>query len=499
MIDRRSFLVMGLATTVPTPRVAYADPFTLGVASGDPLPDGFVLWTRLAPAPLAEDGRGGMPPVPVPVHWEVAADPACASVVQRGTMDALPGWAHSVHVEITGLPSGREYWYRFRAGPYISPIGRALTAPAPGTLTRTLRLAVTSCANYQHGYFTAYARVAEERPDLVLHLGDYIYEYGKGEMQCPGGNVRDHEGPAARTLGDYRRRHALYKMDADLRAAHAAAPWVPIMDDHEVRNNWTARTRTARRTAAFKAYYEHMPLRAISVPSGAAIRLYRRLRWGSLATLHMLDTRQYRDRVMCGSGFRDCPQSDDPGRSITGAEQERWLLQGFRESRAVWDIIGQQVFFGRRAKDPEEDRVVRQDAWDGYTGSRTRVTRGWVEAKVRNAVVLTGDVHSHWAGDLALDYDDPRSPVVGTEFAVTSITSGGDGHDHDRAREALLARNPHLKFHLRRRGYILVRVEPGALTADFKALRHVRRPGAAARTAASFMVTEGRPGLFRQT
>ncbi|MDH2427382.1 alkaline phosphatase D family protein [Sphaerisporangium sp. TRM90804] len=501
MLDRRSFLVLGLASGVPMPplRVAYGEPFLLGVASGDPTPDGFVLWTRLAPVPLAEDGYGGMPATSVPVYWEVAGDSACTRVVRRGTEHAVREWAHSLHVEVTGLEPGREYWYRFKAGPYVSPIGRAVTAPAAGAAVKALTLAVTSCANYEHGHFTAYARVAQERPDLVLHLGDYLYEYGKGERQCPGGNVRTHEGPEARTLAGYRRRHALYKTDADLRAAHAAAPWVAIMDDHEVLNNWMAPGSADRCEAAFRAYYEHMPLRKECVPHGAAIRLYRRLEWGGLATLHMLDTRQYRDGVNCGAGFKDCEDSDDDQRTIMGAEQERWLLDGFGRSHTTWDLIGQQVFFGRRSRDPGSADVVRQDAWDGYSGSRTRVTRGWVDAGVRNAVVLTGDVHSHWAGDLALDYDDPDSRVVGTELAVTSISSGGDGHDHDRARDALVDKNHHLRFHLRRRGYLLLKVEPTVLTAHFKIVPYVSRPGAPVRTARTFTIADGSPGLVRKT
>ncbi|MGW4643556.1 alkaline phosphatase D family protein [Sphaerisporangium sp. NPDC004334] len=502
MIDRRSFLVMGLIAGVPgVPPLSapYGEPFTLGVASGDPAPDGFVLWTRLAPAPLAEDGYGGMPAAPVPVYWEVATDPACARVVRRGSQNAVREWAHAVHAEVGGLEPGRDYWYRFKAGPYISPTGRAVTAPPAGAPAASLTLAVTSCANYQHGHFTAYTRVAEERPHMVLHLGDYIYEHGKGQAPCPGGNVRDHEGGEATSLADYRRRHALYKTDPDLRAAHAAAPWVPIMDDHEVRNNWTSRLPAARRAAAFRAYYEHMPLRRASIPKGAAIHLFRRLHWGSLATLHLLDTRQYRDRPICGSGFADCPKADDPGRTITGKAQERWLLEGFRESRARWDIIGQQVFFGQRTKYPGPERVVRQDAWDGYTASRTRVTRGWLEAGTRNAIVLTGDVHSHWAGDLALDYDDEDSPLIGTELAVTSVSSGGNGHDHDRARDALLDTNPHLRFHLRRRGYLLLKVEPAEVRAEFKIVKYVNTPGAPALVAAGFTVADRIPGLVRQT
>nr|WP_240777767.1 alkaline phosphatase D family protein [Nonomuraea basaltis] len=500
MLDRRSFLAMGLAPALPflVPSAAFGDPFTLGVACGDPDPGGFVLWTRLAPEPLAEDGLGGMPEMPVPVHWQVATDPACRHVVRQGVQVATREWAHSVHAEVTGLRPGTEYWYRFKAGPYLSPTGRALTAPPLGSLPRSLRLAVVSCANYQHGYFTAYARLAEERPDLVLHLGDYIYEQGSDHRLEPGGNVRDHEGPEVSTLAGYRRRHALYKTDPDLRTAHAAAPWLVIMDDHEVVNNWTNLLPAERRQAAFRAYYEHMPLRASSRPSSPALQLYRRLRWGRLATFHLLDTRQHRDLHPCGSGFSACPVPLPPGHTMIGLDQENWLLEGFRLSRTRWDVIGQQVFFGQRDRDPGIGQVVRQDAWDGYTASRTRVTDGWLHAGVRNAVVLTGDVHAHWAGNLVLDYDDPQSPPVGAEFAVTSVTSGGDGRDTDPATDPLLAGNPHLLLHLQRRGYLMLRIDPAALTAAFKVVPYVSTPGAPALTAATFTVADRVAGLPRR-
>ncbi|MEV4219153.1 alkaline phosphatase D family protein [Nonomuraea sp. NPDC049725] len=490
MLDRRSFLALGLSPVLP-PYRAPADPFTLGVASGEPAPDGFVLWTRLAPQPLAEDGLGGMPAAPVDVRWEVATDPRCAKVIRRGVQRAVPEWAHSVHVEVTGLRPGRPYWYRFKAGQHLSPIGRARTAPAPGTLPGALRLAVASCANYQHGHFTAYARMAAESPDLILHLGDYLYE---NEAE-PGAYVRDHEGPEPTTLAGYRRRHALYKTDPDLRAAHAAAPWVAIMDDHEVDNNWTNLIPPERRAAAFRAYYEHLPLRASARPGGPAMQLYRRLRWGRLATFHLLDTRQHRDRHPCGHGFTACATPLPPGHTLIGLDQENWLLDGFRTSRARWDLVAQQVFFGRRDRDPGPGEVLRRDAWDGYTASRTRVTGGWVSAGVRNAVVLTGDVHAHWAGNLVLDYDDPEAEPVGAEFAVTSVSSGGDGRDPEPGGDPLLDGNPHLRFHRRRRGYLAVRITPGELTADFKILPYVSAPGAEAVTAAAFTVRDGLPGL----
>src|SRR5690606_6897240 len=381
-------------------------------ACGDPAHDGFVIWTRLAPQPLAEDGLGGMPAEDVPVHWEVASDERFRKVVRRGVAVARPEWAHSVHVEVEGLRPDREYWYCFKAGRHLSPAGRARTAPR-GTAA-SLLAAFASCARYEHGYFTAYRRLAEDRPDLVLHLGDYLYEYSQDAHAVLGGAVRHHEGPETETLADYPPRPPQYKTDPDLQAAHAAAPWVVVWDDHELADNWAGDTPKLpeqqpyfrdRREAAFRAYYENMPLRRTSVPRGADMRLYRRIRWGRLATFHMLDTRQYRDDQGCGDGYKDCPEAFDPARSITGEEQERWLLDGFRRSRARWDILGQQVFFAQRDSDAGPLKVTSQDAWDGYVASRERITRGWVDAGVRNAVVLTGDVHAHWAGDLKLDYD----------------------------------------------------------------------------------------------
>lgn len=518
-LSRRSFLVTGVtglaatrlgapATPAAPARQPRSDPFTLGVASGDPSPGGFVIWTRLAPQPLAEDGLGGMPDLTFPVQWQVYADITCRTLVRRGTAVADRQWGHSVHVEIDGLDPGREYWYRFKAGPYLSPVGRARTAPHPLSLGTGLTMAFVSCAQYEHGHFTAYRRLAEDEPDLVLHLGDYQYEYARDTYTIPGGNVRDHEGPETETLANYRQRHAQYKTDPDLRAAHAAAPWLVVWDDHELDNNWADEVPErpevpqpgflARRAAAFRAYYENMPLRRTSVPRGIDMQLYRRVQWGALATFHMLDTRQYRDDQGCGDGYRDCPAATDPARSITGEAQERWLLDGFRRSRARWDVIGQQVFFAQRDSDEGPAKVTSQDAWDGYVASRRRITQGWVDAGVRNPVVLTGDVHAHWAADLKLDYDDPATPAVGSELVTTSVTTGGDGADSDPRTQPFLRINPHLRFYNNQRGYVLTRIEPDLLTADFTVLPQVRQGGAQAHVKATFVVEDRVPGV-RQT
>ena len=480
-----------------------SDPFNLGVASGDPWPDGFVIWTRLAPDPLAENGLGGMPDVPFRVEWEVARDPSFRRTVRRGSRVALPDSAHAIHVELRGLRPDRDYWYRFRCGRFDSRSGRARTAPRRGTMPSSLAMSFVSCSQFEHGYFTAYRRMAEDNPDLVLHLGDYQYEYKAGDYEAPGGNIRDHAGPETTTLDTYRQRHAQYKTDPDLQAAHAVAPWLVVWDDHELDNNWADETPEKaetgfldRRAAAFRAYYENMPLRRSSVPHGIDLQLFRRIAWGELATFHMLDTRQYRDDQGCGDGYdTDCPAAVDQARSITGAAQESWLLNGFRRSQSRWDLLGQQVFFAQRDSDEGPMKTVSMDAWDGYAASRQRITQGWVDAGVRNPVVLTGDVHAHWASDLKLDYDDPTTKTVGSELVCSSITSGGSGEDSASVAHPWLQWNPHLRFQNNLRGYVRTRITPDEMTADFRCIPDVTSRTAQAFTRASFTLTDQERGL----
>lgn len=484
------------------------NPFTLGVASGDPSPDGFVLWTRLAPEPLAEDGRGGMPSRPYEVRWEVARDERFRDVVRRGRHFALGRHAHAVHVEVAGLAPGREYFYRFRTGGWLSPVGRTLTAPAPGSMPDALAMSFVSCAHLELGFFTAYRRLAEDRPDLVLHLGDYQYEYESGYSTSPSGTVRDHAGLETTTLAGYRQRHAQYKTDADLQAAHAAAPWLVVWDDHEIENNWAGTTPEEasspdgwleRRRAAFRAYYEHMPLRRGSVPRGLGLQLFRRVAWGRLATFHVLDTRQYRDDQACGDGEQLCPEAADPARSILGARQERWLLDGFRTSareQTRWDVLGQQVFFAEVDVDPGPDLVTSMDTWSGYAASRRRVTQGWVDAGVRNPVVLTGDVHNHWASEIELDFARPTGRSVGTELVCSSVTSGGDGSDGPGTDERMAA-NPHLRFFNDQRGYVRTTIRPDRMDVDFRTLPAVTRPGLPASTRRSYVVEDRDPTLHQ--
>ena len=527
--SRRSLLRTGLTaatvaaigpalSTVPavptagarTPAPAPGDPFGLGVASGEPAADSVVLWTRLATDPTAEDGLGGLGNRHTDVEWEIAEDERFARVVRRGRTTTGPDAGHSVHVEAAGLGPGRDYFYRFRVGRAVSDTGRTRTAPAAAAMT-PLTMCFTSCAQFEHGFFTAYRRLAEEHPDVVLHLGDYLYEYAPTGYQAPGGNVRDHAGPETLTLANYRQRHAQYRADADLQAAHAVAPWLVVWDDHEIENNWADDVRelphdpaggdfAARRTAAMQAYWENMPLRAAQRPTGPDMRLYRRAGFGGLVTFHMLDTRQYRGDQPCGDEFdSDCAQRTDPARSLPGSAQERWIAEGFAASRARWDVLGQQVFFSQVDQTPGPERGFNPDAWDGYPGSRDRVVDSWVAAtgsgRARNLVVLTGDVHAHWSADVKRRFDDPGSPVIGTELVSSSITSGGDGSERKDDTDAVLAENPHIRFYNNRRGYVRTRFTPDRMTAEFKVLPHVRRPGAPVQTRATFVTEDRRPGL----
>lgn len=494
-VSRRTLLGGALALAV-VPLVGFgrpltADPFTLGVASGEPAPDGVVLWTRLAPDPLADDGLGGMGPRVVDVEWEVAADERFTRIAGRGIAAAVPESAHSVHVELTGLQPDAEYFYRFRTGGYLSPSGRTRTAPAAGALS-PLTMCFASCSNYEQGYFTGYRRLAEDHPDLVVHLGDYQYEYATRP-----GALRAHAGPETVTLANYRQRLAQYKTDPDLQAAHAMAPWLVVFDDHELDNNWAGDIPenpqpgfAARRAAALQAYFENMPLRRSATPRGTGMPLHRRVEWGALANFHLLDTRQYRSDQACGDAYRsDCLERFFPWRTMTGTDQEQWLLTGLHGSRARWDILGQQVFFAALDLAAGPAVGINPDAWDGYVANRDRVLTGL--RGVRNPVVLTGDVHSHWAADIR----DGQGSSVATELVTTSISSGGDGSDGRPDVDPLLPENPHIRYFSNRRGYVRTRITGDELRADFRTLPYVSRPGAPAQTGASFVIADRVPEL----
>jgi alkaline phosphatase D len=506
-VDRRTFLsssalIMGTGPYLSRTarRARFPDhPFQLGVASGDPLPDGVVLWTRLAPIPLHPDPAtpGGMTPEAVPVRWEIAGDELFRGVVLQGETLARPELAHTVHVEVGGLRPGRDYFYRFRVGGDVSVVGRTRTAPE--RTVREVRYGFVSCQMYEHGYFTAYRHLADEDLDVVLHLGDYIYEYGADDHPvAPGGDTRAHGQPLTTDLAGYRLRHAVYRTDPDLQAAHAAAPWIVTWDDHDVGDNYLDRGDPAgflnRRVAAYQAYYEHLPLRMSSVPQGPQMRVYRRLGYGDLMDLHVLDTRQYRNVPPVPGGATIVgPERDDPRRTILGDDQERWLADGLARSKARWQIIAQQVFFSPRLFPPGDE--IQLDSWDGFPAGRDRLLATLREQRVRNPVVLTGDVHSNWAAELKADFGDPDSATLGAELVGTSISSGGNGSDRHSDTDLILAQNPHLKFFDNHRGYVRCAVTADHLRADYRVVPYVSRTGAPVLTRASFQIDADRPGL----
>ena len=509
-VDRRSFLVggltaLGLGAGRPMPALVrqslsfQAPPFALGIASGDPTAAGVVLWTRLAPEPLT---GGGMPDENVEVSWEVARDDRMRDVVQGGTEVATPRLGHTVHVEVNGLEPGRWYWYRFTVGSAASPIGRTRTLPAAGAPVERLRLAFASCQHYEQGYFTAYRHMVAEDLDLVFHLGDYIYEYAGRE-----GRARTHTGDEIELLADYRNRYALYRTDPDLQAAHAAFPWVVTSDDHEVDNNYAAMVSEdalpaelfrRRRAAAYQAYYEHMPLRRSSLPSGARMQLYRHFTVGDLASFFVLDTRQYRTDQPCDDrGGSLCPGVLDPAATLLGDDQERWLTEGLDRSVSRWNVLPQQVLMARVDSRPGPDEGFNLDVWSGYDVARRRLMEFLATRRPSNPVVLTGDLHTNWVNDLKVDYGDPGAPTVATEFVGTSISSGGDGADTRDSTAEMLAENPFVKFFNGQRGYVRCDITPQRWQADFRVLEYVSRPGSPISTRASFLVENGRPGAVR--
>jgi alkaline phosphatase D len=491
-------------------------PFTLGVASGDPAPDGVVIWTRLAPEPLAP--AGGMPRAAIEVAWEVAEDERFARVAQRGTALARPELGHAVHVEVSGLAPGRPYFYRFRAGSgEASPVGRIRTAPAPDAAPARVRFVNAGCQHLEHGWFTAWRHVAEEPDlDIVFHYGDYIYEYRGRVTGQPGWGgpspVRTHSGEEVFSLDDYRIRYAQYRMDQDLAAAHAAHPFAVSYDDHEVDNNWagaiseedgSARFPIAvppevfalRKQAAFQAWYEHMPVRRAALPRGSDITAYRRLAFGRLLAVHVLDTRQFRDDQPCGDGVgRPCDAVARPYAQMLGAAQERWLLDGLAETRATWQVLAQQVPLMRREL---AGGAISMDKWDAYPAARARLLAGIRERRVANAVVLAGDVHHALAGTVRLDPADPESPAVVTEFVGTSISSEGDGSEERADTPEVRRRNPHIAFANNRRGYTLHEATAQRMEVVFRAVPYVTRPGAPREDRGRFVVEAGRPEVTR--
>ncbi len=515
-VGRRAFLgaAAGLGALAITPRALRAPllvpragpqfastPFTLGVASGDPLPGGVVLWTRLASEPSAPGG--GMAGDAVPVRWEVARDESFSAIVRRGTATARPDAAHSVHVDVRGLEPGHDYWYRFLAGGQDSPVGRTRTAPAATASNRSLRFAFASCQHYEQGYFTAHRHLADEDLDLVLFLGDYIYEGGASD-----GKVRRHEGPEPTDLEAYRARYATYKADPDLQAAHLAHAWAVIWDDHEVENNYagdhaqngtmTTEAFRARRAAAYRAWWEHQPVR-LPAPTGPDVRMYRSLDFGRLASFQLLDTRQYRSDQPCGSTIdigAPCADIDAPDATMLGEGQTKWLSGQLDASRSRWNVVAQQVMVGSVNFAPSlpNGGIINLDQWDAYTAARSSLLKQLAQL-APNPVVITGDIHSSWVHDLTAatsDASGTNDRVVATELVGTSITSSFTLEPI--VRGAVVSQPTIRYFEGTKHGYVRADVDRDRLRADFRYVSGIDAPTATIETGASFVVEAGTPG-----
>lgn len=478
-----------------------ADPFALGVASGQPQPESVVLWTRLlfADADAAHQRR------PQTVLCEVFADPALRQPVRQWRVQTDARRAHSVHVLADGLQSGRSYWYRFACGSAQSMVGHTRTSPAPDARVRRLRLALASCQHFEQGHYAAHRDMAQQDLDLVLFVGDYIYESSNARYR-----IRSHQGGVPQTLDDYRARHAQYKSDPDLQACHAAQPWLMTWDDHEVLNDYAndldryfsePAVFLRRRAAAYQAYFEHMPLRTGPDPhTPHQMRIHERMVWGRLAELWTLDCRQYRDHQACPDPNRGgarvvlgCEALQDPRRSMLGAAQEAWLMQGLAHSQRSWKVLAQSTLMASSGVETPLGRTSFNDGWDGYPLARQRMLEGMAAMGLQNALLLGGDVHMNVAADLRVQPNDPKSPVVASEIVTTSVSSRGMGQSLlDRIR----AGNPDIR-HARsdQRGYTLLSIDDTGVQATFRATPHPALPGSVLREQSRWQIQTGLAGV----
>lgn len=514
-------VLAGPLAAAPAARAATAQApaFLHGLASGDPLPDGVLLWTRVTPTPEAIPGSGLGPDTEV--GWTVALDKAFSTVVARGSTRATAASDHTVKADIRGLRPATDYWFRFSAGGTDSPVARTRTAPAADAAVTGLRFGVVSCANWEAGHFSAYRHLAARGDlDAWLHLGDYIYEYGTGEYGTRGRTVRPHA-PAHEivTLADYRVRHATYKTDPDLQALHAKAPVVAIWDDHEFANDaWSggAENHTegaegawaARQAAAQQAYFEWMPVRP-----ALAGTTYRRLRFGKLADLSLLDLRSFRSQqASLGDG-----EVDDPDRTLTGRAQLDWLKAGLSSSDTAWRLVGTSVMISPLALGalpasllkplaelldlPREGLALNTDQWDGYTDDRRELLTHLRTNAIGNTVFLTGDIHMAWANDVPVNAGTyPLSPSAATEFVVTSVTSDNlddivkvaEGTVSTVASPLIRATNRHVHWvDTDRHGYGVLDVTAERTQMDYYVLSGRTDPAATSAWARSYRTRSG--------
>ena len=498
-------LVAGLG---PVRRAAAAptfinDPFQLGVASGDPNTEGFVIWTRLAPDPY---DRKALPDEAIPVGWEVAEDAKFRKIAAKGMVYARPELAHSVHVDLRGLAPHREYYYRFNAGAAQSPIGRGMTWTAPLSPADKLRFAFASCQHYEQGYFTAYRDMIAQDPSLIIHLGDYIYDVSYGRT------VRHHPIADARTLDDYRQIHAIYKLDPDLAAAHRHCPWLLVWDDHEVDNDYSSvdseddtdpAILQARRRAAYQAYYEHMPLRASAAPTSTGnMYMFQRINYGDLAEFNQLDLRQYRSPIVCKTptfkagrviDMTQCPELTDPARTMLGAQQEFWIDRHLGRTDSRWTVIAQSLMLMGFDQIVGPARGVYTDNWAGFPAARRKVFDIIKKRGLTNVISIGGDIHSYVIGD-AKDVDaDQSSATLLSEFVTTSITSESF---NTAAFNAMPPENPNIKLiDDRYRGYVLCDIGRDVWRTTLRTVDNVMDRNTGFATLATFAVEQGQPGV----
>ena len=508
----RSAAQSGLrAQTLAAPRWQ-ANPFSLGVASGMPRPDSVVLWTRLVTAKGSEkEAESALAAgFTVAVSYEIYSDAALTRLLRKGVVQTSAERGFSVHVPVNGLASGRTYFYRFISGNAVSPVGRTRTAPDAGAAPARLRIALASCQHFEQGYYAAHRDIAAQDLDFVLFVGDYIYESSNPRYVV--GPARMHTGGVPKTLDEYRARHAQYKSDADLQAAHAAHPWVLTWDDHEVCNDYASDQDPAhsdpkvflqRRAAAYRAYFEHMPL-ALGPGAdsgGHSMRIYDRMAWGQLADLWTLDCRQYRSYQACqnpvrGGGRRvtGCDALDDPQRTMLGLAQEKWLAQGLGNATRDWKIIAQSTQISPAGlATTGSERSISTDAWDGYPHARQRLLQTVVDARLQDVVTLGGDVHRNVAAQLRLQPNEASSPIVASELVCTSVTSRGGSV---KTQEKMLRDNPDIAYaRTDERGYALLTLTAQQMRCDFRAVPHTEQAAAVLRTSQRYVVERGLAGV----
>lgn len=486
-------------------------PFGLGIASGSATHNSIVLWTR-----LYDQGMFGsnLPEEIIAVKWEIAKDESFSQIIQSGVSQAIPGLAHSVHVEVSNLPTNQWFFYRFLVGEFSSPTGKSRTFAESTNATESIKIAFASCQHYEQGYFNAYSHLVAEKPDLMIFLGDYIYEYAPGKT-----GIRTVDGGWCLNLTDYRKRYALYKQEGELQAIHASCPWLLTWDDHEVQNDYAGTQEGSvgpssdfkkRRTAAYQAYYEHMPLKASvltegisGLEKGAETRIYDHYQIGNLVSISMLDGRQYRTPQACtpggktGSGSIDpkaCELLNDEQRSLLGIQQEQWLEKQLQTAKnQTWNVIAQPTLFGSCSFNTSEGAKIWNDGWDGYPAARTRLVNQLIKYQVPNPVILGGDVHENWVGYIKEDYEKNSSKTVGVEFCGTSISSYDGKSTASRQK-----RNPHFIFSDgTRKGYAIAEFSKKELNVHLRVVKDHRQKETEVETLASFKVMAGSPQILK--